>query len=260
MAKKIAKKTRVGHDELSASLLRAMLESTTDGILVVDGENRISAYNRKFVEMWRIPARILKSGDDQKALTFVLEQLQRPADFLAKVRELYAAPNAESFDTLEFRDGRIFERYSRPQRVADRSVGRVWSFRDVTERIRAGELRSRLAAIVENSNDAIISRTPEGTILSWNAGAERMFGYTVAEAIGKDLRELLVPPDLQKEAATSRKLLGQGRAVQDLETSRMTKDGRRIEISLSIFPIKDARGNVVSVAAIARDISERKRT
>ena len=116
------------------SLLTATLESTADGILVVDNHGRIARMNRKFAELWRIPASVLELRDDAKALEFVLRQLSDPDAFLGKVHYLYDHPDAESFDVLHFKDGRVFERYSLPQRVAGATVGRVWSFRDVTER------------------------------------------------------------------------------------------------------------------------------
>jgi diguanylate cyclase (GGDEF)-like protein len=121
------------------SLQQATLESTTDGILVVDENGRWVSLNHKFIEMWRIPPEITDSRDDDAAIEFVLGQLEDPAAFIAKVRDLYERPEAESFDQLHFKDGRIFERYSQPQRVDGRSVGRVWSFRDVTEQKRAEE-------------------------------------------------------------------------------------------------------------------------
>lgn len=117
----------------SLSLLHATLESTADGILVVDREGRIVSFNKKFQELWRIPNSILASLDDSKALAFVIDQLVRPEDFLSKVKELYNQPDADSYDLLEFKDKRMFARYSHPQRMGDKIVGRVWSFRDVTE-------------------------------------------------------------------------------------------------------------------------------
>ncbi len=116
------------------SLLTATLDSTADGILVVDASGRITSFNHRFVEMWRLPDSILEARDDAAAIAFVLDQLVKPDAFVAKLEELYAQPEAESNDTLEFKDGRVFERYSKAQRVEDAVVGRVWSFRDVTER------------------------------------------------------------------------------------------------------------------------------
>ncbi len=122
--------------EHSLSLLEATLDSTADGILVVDPEGRIVSFNKKFVQMWRIPQSIIDARDDNVALAFVLDQLKDPQGFLSKVRELYNQPDAESHDILEFKDGKIFERDSQPRRLAGKSIGRVWSFRDITERER----------------------------------------------------------------------------------------------------------------------------
>jgi PAS domain S-box-containing protein len=123
--------------ESAVSLLRASMESTADGILVVDRNSKIIDFNQKFIEMWSIPESLLASQNDQQALSFVLDQIKDPEVFLTKVRDLYCQPDSESFDIIEFKDGRVFERYSQPQRIGGKSVGRVWSFRDVTERRRA---------------------------------------------------------------------------------------------------------------------------
>ncbi len=127
---------RQGEAELrgALSLLNATLESTADGILVVTMDGHIAGSNEQFARMWGISRSLMESGDDDRIIAFVLDQLTDPDGFLDKVRELYTDIHAESIDVLEFTDGRMFERYSRPQRVADEVVGRVWSFRDVTLR------------------------------------------------------------------------------------------------------------------------------
>jgi diguanylate cyclase (GGDEF)-like protein/PAS domain S-box-containing protein len=122
------------------SLLNATLESTADGILVVDLAGRVQTYNHKFLEMWRVPAELARNGEDQQLLAHVAEQLKDADAFQRKVKALYEAPDAESYDEVEFKDGRVFERFSTPQRLGERPVGRVWSFRDVTAR-KTAELR-----------------------------------------------------------------------------------------------------------------------
>ena len=123
--------------ENSLSLVHATVESTADGILVVDRQGRTATYNKKFMAMWRIPETIMASGDDERLLGTVLDQLKQPEEFLGKVRELYAHPDNPDFDVIEFKDGRVFERYSLPQCVGKEIVGRVWNFRDISERRQA---------------------------------------------------------------------------------------------------------------------------
>ena len=115
------------------SVLAATLESTADGILVVDGAGRIDSFNTRFAEMWRLPASLLSTRDDNQVFAFVVEQLCEPEAFIAKIQEVYDDPTSASHDTLEFTDGRVFERDSLPQRIDGEVVGRVWSFRDVSE-------------------------------------------------------------------------------------------------------------------------------
>ncbi len=116
----------------SEEILRASLESTADGILVVNEKGQISHTNSKFADMWRIPQDLIDKGDDQKLLDFVINQLKDPEAFLSKVEQLYRS-TSEDFDTLYFKDGRIFERISSPLVIDAEIKGRVWSFRNITE-------------------------------------------------------------------------------------------------------------------------------
>ncbi|MEW6055200.1 MAG: ATP-binding protein [Bdellovibrionota bacterium] len=127
-----------------ASLLRATLESTIDGILVTDREGKIVTCNKPFYVMWNIPEEIIRVRDHKLAIEFAVKQLKDPESFLKKLRELYSKPLEQSFDILEFKDDRIFERYSRPQLIDDKPVGRVWSFRDVSLHYRLQQERLNL--------------------------------------------------------------------------------------------------------------------
>lgn len=126
------------------SLLKATLDSTADGILVVDLHRRIVLLNRQFVDMFRIPDDILALRDDRRAVNFAHDQIRDPEGFLRRIEGIYEHPNASSFDVLELKDGRVIECYSLPQYLAGSVVGRVWSHRDVTARVRAEEQRDQL--------------------------------------------------------------------------------------------------------------------
>jgi PAS domain S-box-containing protein len=136
----------------SASLLSATLESTADGLLVINSDGIRTLYNQRFIEMWHIPKSLLEDSVNETMLQYVLDQMANPEDFLAKVRELYDTPAASSVDLLHFADGRVFERYSQPQRLDGKIIGRVWSFRDITERVTAEETLIRQQRSIELSN------------------------------------------------------------------------------------------------------------
>jgi PAS domain S-box-containing protein len=254
--------TRRQHVESDAdrtlSVLRATLEATADGILVVDREGRIVVHNRKFVEMWGIPDAIMESGDDNAAITFVLGQLRDPERFVRKVRELYDEPEAQSYDWLEFKDGRIFERYSHPQKIGDRTVGRVWSFHDATRMRELEETLRRQARAFEQVRDAVIRMDLEGRIADWNAGAERMFGFSKEEMLGKTPAALAAPEtdrDLLRTALEAARR--QGRWSGELPFVR--KDGTRGVCDTVVVPLADEYGRAVAVIGVSRDLTERRK-
>jgi PAS domain S-box-containing protein len=137
-------------------------------------------------------------------------------------------------------------------------VGAVLVFRDVSERKRAEVARARLAAIVESSDDAIVSKTLDGIILTWNAGAERIFGHTAQEAVGQPIT-LIIPPDRHDEERQILEKLRRGERVDHFETVRVTRDGRLLDISLTVSPVRDDEGQIIGASKVARDITEKKR-
>jgi PAS domain S-box-containing protein len=138
-------------------------------------------------------------------------------------------------------------------------VGAVNMFVDITERKRNEEMAQRLASIVESSDDAIISKSLDGTITSWNNGAARLFGYAAEEIIGKPGR-VLIPSERQHEEDLIIERVSRGERIEHYETIRLCKAGRSIEISITVSPIRDAQGKIIGASKIARDISERKRS
>jgi PAS domain S-box-containing protein len=240
----------------SLSLLRSTLEATADGVLVVSNEGRITSYNKRVAQMWGIPESIFAIGNDSLAVTYASRQLKDPQRFMAKVRELYADPDAESFDVLELRDGRIIERTSRPQRVGGQSVGRVWSFRDVTERRRAEEAvresEERFRSLTEAAVDGVVIHD-NGVVLDANPSFCRMFGYELAEILGRNALDFMVRPEMRE--TTLRDIQGDTEAV--VETEGIRKDGTRVIVEVSARPAM-YRGRRVRVEAV-HDITERKR-
>lgn len=135
--------------EQSLSLLRATLESTADGILGVDLLGNILTYNQKFVEMWNIPPALL-NAPQSKRLQFLKDSLKDPQGYIQRIRELNAKPESEAYDLIELKDGRVFERYSLPQRVGENIVGRVWSFCDITERQKIERMKNEFVSMVSH--------------------------------------------------------------------------------------------------------------
>jgi diguanylate cyclase (GGDEF)-like protein/PAS domain S-box-containing protein len=243
------------------SLLRATLESTADGILVVDNQGRIVSFNQKYAEMWRIPGDILAAGDDKRALAYVCDQLKHPDQFLAKVEELYADPDAESSDLVEFKDGRVFDRYSQPQRLGGRSVGRVWSFRDVTERYQAEvalrESEERYRQLVELSPDGIGVHV-DGRIVFLNAAGAEIFGASSpSELIGRPVLDLVHPDFRPIVAERMRRMLEEGQPVPLLAEQFVRLDGTPVDVEVMAAPLRYR--DRLAVQVMVRDISERRR-
>ncbi len=241
----------------ASSLLKATLDSTADGILVVDGQGKIVRANQQFAQMWRMPAEILAAKDEEPGLAFILDQLSDPDQFIRKVEELYANPEAESFDVLTFKDGRIFERISKPQRIHDQVVGRVWSFRDVTSRKQAQKQRRQLAMAVEQSLDGTAVADMEGVIQFVNPAWAEMHGYEIDELIGQDLSVLHTEEQLINEVSVFNQYVRKSGSHQD-EVGHKRKDGTVFRTWMSVVLLKDEAGVPIGFVAFAQDITERK--
>jgi PAS domain-containing protein len=140
------------------ALTRATLEATADGVLAIDETAQVTTWNNKFLEMWQMPPEILAEPGAHRVCTFIAQQLKDPEAYRSRIVEIEAS-SSKSFDLLELADGRQIERYSEIISVGNRAAGRVWSFRDVTERNRSDLISRRLAAIVDNSDMQLLGRT-----------------------------------------------------------------------------------------------------
>lgn len=149
----------------AAALLQATFDSTAEGVLSVDERGRVTGCNRRYLEMWSVPAALIAIHDDEALVQHALKQLKKPEAFLARTQATYSLPEGETRDELELRDGRVIERVSLPQRIEDRIVGRVWSFRDVTARYRSEER-------LQEANRELEVRVVERTAALENANRE----------------------------------------------------------------------------------------
>ena len=243
--------------EESLSLLRATLEATADGVLCVDREGRIVSYNRKFVEMWGIPESVMISRDDSRALAYVLDQLRDPERFVKKVRELYDEPEAQSYDWLEFKDGRMFERYSHPQQINGKTVGRVWSFHDVTRLRLMEDTVRRHARAFDHISDAVLTLDLNAHIVEWNPGAERMFGFTKEQMIGETPDRLRAPGTERTARELIAEMRREGRWSGEIHFVRA--DGVAGVCDTVVVPLADDFGRTIAALAVCRDVTDRKR-
>jgi PAS domain S-box-containing protein len=247
----------------SVSLLNATLESTTDGILVVDLAGKIVNFNNRFCEMWHIPDGVMKTKDDEQALAFVLNQFNRPEEFLAKVKEPYAQPEAESFDELHFKDGRVFERYSRPQYLDKEVVGRVWSFRDITEKNRTETAlrmsEEKFRAMLETTSDFIWEADLNGIYTYASPRIKNILGYEPEEIVGERVVDFKSPEDAERVAGIIMEHSKSALPILEVEAIHLHKDGRPILFETNAVPIFDAKGQLSGYRGIDRDITRRKK-
>ncbi|MCD6288473.1 MAG: PAS domain S-box protein, partial [Candidatus Hydrogenedentes bacterium] len=238
--------------------IRAILESTADGILVVDKENKITHLNARFAELWKIPSELLETRDDRKLLEYAAGQLEHPEIFLDAVRYLYGTKDT-SFDTIRFKDGRVIERYTTPL-LKDNSVeGRVWSFRDVTDRYRAHDEAYKFKTISDNANYGVAMVALDGTLLYLNDTFANMYGYERNELIGTSLRDLHTGDQLLQVERLTRLAINRG-GFKAEELWRTKKDGTEHPALLSGTMIRDDQGRPLFFSITAIDTTELHRS
>ena len=240
----------------SGSVLKATLESTQDGVLVVSADGKVSHCNRRFSEIWSIPDELLAKGEDDVLVDYVMPQLVDPEQFSTKVKELYQS-SRPSEDTLHFRDGRIIERFSYPLGRDGEESGRAWFFRDMTDHRRTVEelrqLRNYLSNIINSMPSVLVGVDTEGRVTQWNKQAEAATGLPFDRARSRPLREvfsrLVDQMDHIKTAIRDRRVIRNTKIARDEERETRFED-------VTIFPLvtNGVEGAVIRVDDVTEQV------
>ncbi|HEY9742500.1 MAG TPA: PAS domain S-box protein [Coleofasciculaceae cyanobacterium] len=240
----------------SLALLQATLDSTADGILVVNQNRDVSVFNQKFLEMWAMPESLMQPGVGSDRLKFMADQTQDPEAFIARVWELFSYhPEQVTFDLLELKDGRVFERYSQPQRPGSEIIGRVWSFRDITERkrveeaLRASEVELRTLfgvltdVILVLDNQGYYQKVAPTALTNLYRPPNELFGKRLHDVFSEDRADIFL--GYIRQVLNTKETLNVDYSLAIGE--------REVWFSVRISPISDN-----TVIWVARDITERK--
>jgi PAS domain S-box-containing protein len=239
-----------------AARLAAIVESSDDAIVSKTLDGVITSWNHAAERMFGYaPAEAIGRN-----ITLIIppDRLDEETRVLASIR---AGRRVEHFETVRVaKDGRqvaVSLTVSPVKDSSGRIIGASKIARDVSERRRGEIAQARLAAIIESSEDAIISKTLDGVITSWNGAAERVFGWTAAEAIGQHIT-LIIPEEYREEERGVLARLRRGDRIDHFETVRQRKDGQLLDVSITVSPIRDGRGTIVGASKVARDISAQR--
>ncbi|HLZ19581.1 MAG TPA: PAS domain S-box protein, partial [Smithellaceae bacterium] len=241
------------------NLLRATFNATADGILVVDKEGRVIQFNAQFADMWRIPRELLSTGDDEKIMGFVLDQLEDPAVFQDQVRKLYQT-SSESLDEIRFKDGRVFERFSCPVISEGYEVGRIWDFRDITERKQAVETIRTEQLFTQALLDSLpgifyLYTYPELRLVRWNKNHETLLGFGPGEIDNRSIMEWHVPQAREAVRLAIETAMEKGQNV--IESPLLAKDGHLVPFLMTGVKFESLGNSYLMGVGI--DITERKK-
>ena len=243
------------------SFLSAVLDAAADGIFVVGTDGNILTYNDRFVEIWDVPRVVLMGRDERQVMAVLLKHLTEPADFLNHVDTMAADKDARSQGLCRFNDGRVIEHETRPLHVNERMVGRVWTFRDISTRVRAFEMlresEERFRIFADSAAYGMIMHQ-DGDVVYANEAAAKELGYTIGELTGLSVLDLVPEddrPGLRERAAA--RMLARGPGPSQYETKIRRKDGeiRMVELGISSIRLKDKHAIVVTLV----DLTDRRR-
>ncbi|AXS78778.1 PAS domain S-box protein [Dechloromonas sp. HYN0024] len=256
---------RVGRDQneraAQESLLRATLDSTADGILVVGADGAILEFNHRFLEMWRIPEALASVGQDAALLGFVLEQLADPDYFLKTVTALYQSDD-KGFDMLLFKDGRQFERYTQGVRLTDQEA-RLWSFRDLTEQKKAEEdfraSEQKMFTILENLDAYIYLKDAEGRYVFANRSVRELWHASMEDLVGFGDEKFFDAATAANIRANDRRVLVDGETLRTEEINTVPMTGDTKVFQSTKLPLRNDDGSIYALCGISIDVTEQRR-
>lgn len=252
--------SRTAELKRSLSLVRATLESTADGMLMVNREGKLVDFNQKFLELSGLPMEVLETGDEEAGLRFILDQIEDPMELYQLLMRLSSSPEEQgNMGEVRFKDGRIYERYSQPHRVGNEIVGRVWSFHDVTEQRKAEDaLRLRERAIESSTHGVIIcDNTPALEIIYANPAFRKITGYPDADFMGKGIGFLYDHEPDQSDIEKLKLAIKEQR--EDTVIIRChCKDESLIWTEMFLAPVMEPSGEIKHYVIIVNDVTQRK--
>jgi len=263
VSRDISERKRIEHDlAQSLALLRSTLDSTAEGVLAVALDGSIITYNQRFHEMWKLPPGWDTASDQVARFNLLIQRVRDPQGFIQRVQELRDDPQHEAFDTIELRDGRIFERSSTPYRVNNEIAGRVWSFRDVTAHRRAEAERrasqARLQAMFDNATVGVVLMDSLGRFIEFNERWAGMLRHS-SDSVRRLTCLELTHTDDKEQCHTRMQALVRGEIDNYHHEARMIRqDGTTFWADISLQALRDERGSLEAIIGIIADITERK--